>query len=98
LRHVTDTLAHCFGFGLHVEAFHLGRTAAQRQQTGEHLDDSGFSAAVGSEKAENFAFLHAEAEVVNGGETAEPPHKMLGGDGCPDGRWGFAGHRLSPLF
>ena len=73
----------------------MGRTAAQRQQAGKHLDDGGFSAAVRSEKAENFAFLHAEGDVVNGGETAEPPHEMLGGDGRSDGRLRFGSHRLS---
>src|SRR5882757_9833682 len=81
LRHVADVLADRFGIGADVEAFHEGGTAAEWQKAGEHLDDGGFSAAVGAEEAEDFAFFDAEADVVDGGEVAETAHEMFGGDG-----------------
>ena len=81
LGHVADALADRFGIGAHVEAFDPRGAFAERQQTGEHLDDGGLAAAVGAEKAEDFAFLHAEADVIDGGEIAEAAHQMFRGDG-----------------
>src|SRR5712664_1900888 len=81
LRHVADTFADGFGLGAYVEPFHMSGTAAERQKAGEHFDDRGFSAAVGAEETEDFAFFDAEADVVDGGEVAETPNQMVGGDG-----------------
>ena len=69
------------GILAHVNALHGGVAASERQQPGEHLDDGGFAAAVGAEKAEDFALFDAEAHVVHGGEIAEAPDQMLRGDG-----------------
>src|SRR6267143_5378005 len=80
LRHVADVLANGFRFGAHVEAFDEGRAAAERQKSGEHFDDGGFSAAIGAEETEDFAFSDAEADVVHGGEVAEAAHEKFGGD------------------
>src|SRR6266436_9219407 len=81
LRHVADMLADGFGIRADVEAFDKGGAAAERQKAGEHFDDGGFSAAVGAEEPEDFAFFDAEADVVDGGEVAETPNQMFGGDG-----------------
>jgi len=40
-----------------------------------------FPLAVGAEEPEDFAFFDAEADVVDGGEVAETPNQMFGGDG-----------------
>src|SRR6266576_109967 len=95
LRHVPDALAHGFGIGTNVEAFYPRGATTQRQQASEHLDDGRFSAAVGTEEAEDFTFFHTKAHVVDRREIAEAAHKMLGGDGCFDGRLRRSGHRLS---
>src|SRR6266446_5208412 len=95
LRHVADVLADRFGIGADVEAFHEGGTAAEWQKAGEHLDDGGFSAAVGAEETEDFAFFNAEADVVDGGEVAEAAHEVLRGDGGVSGRLQRRGHGFS---
>jgi len=46
-------------------------SSAERQESGEDFDDGGFSAAVGAEETEDFAFFYAEADVVHGGEAAK---------------------------
>src|ERR1700694_625966 len=70
LRHVADVLANSFRIGPHVKTFDPGRSSAERQKSGEHFDYRGFSAAVGAEEAEDFAFFDAEADVVYGGGGA----------------------------
>jgi len=55
--------------------------SAEGQQSGEHLDDRGFAAAIGAQKPEDFSLFHAEADVVHGGEVAETPDQVLRGDG-----------------
>jgi len=52
----------------------------ERQQAREHFDDGGFSAAIGTEKPKDFAFLDAEAGVIHGREAAEPANEILCGD------------------
>ncbi len=59
----------------------MSLSRAKRQETGKHFDNGGFSAAVRAEETEDFAFLDAEADIVDGGEVAEAAHEMLGGDG-----------------
>ena len=81
LRHVADIFADGFGVGANVDALDGGVAGRKRKQTGEHFDDGGFAAAVGAEKAEDFAFFDAEADVVHGGEVAEAADQMVGGDG-----------------
>src|SRR5690242_7956121 len=56
LRHVADTLADRFRVGGDVEAFNEGGPATERQETGKHFDDGGFSAPVGAKEAEDFPF------------------------------------------
>src|SRR2546430_11220652 len=61
-----------------VKAFDEGGTAAERQKAGEHFDDGGFSAAVGTEEAEDLSLFDPEADVVDGREVAEAPDQMFG--------------------
>src|SRR5512136_744568 len=92
LRHVTNALAHGFRFGAHVEAFDNSVTPAKRQEACQQLDNGGFSAAVGAEKTENFAFFDAETHVIDCGEFAETPHEMLGRNGWSGAILRRAGH------
>src|SRR5712692_678834 len=81
LRHIADALADGFRIRGDIETFDKSRTAAERQEAGKHFDDGGFSAAVGAEESEDFAFFDAEADVVDGGEVAESSDEILRGDG-----------------
>src|SRR5258708_4837580 len=81
LRHVPDALAYGFRIRADIEAFDLSLAAAQRKETGEHFDHRGFSAAVGTEETEDFAFFDSEADIVDGREAAEAPNEVLGGNG-----------------
>src|SRR5712692_4782188 len=95
LRHVADALANAFGFGAHIEAFDVSVATAERQKPREHFDDGGFPAAVGAEKAENFTFLDAKADVIDGGEIPEAAHEIVGGNGGFRRSWQDCGHGLS---
>src|SRR5260221_724956 len=57
--------AFLFGAGSDVETFHVSGSAAQRKQAGQHFDYGGFAASVWAEKAKDFAFLDAEADVID---------------------------------
>ena len=81
LSHVADALANGFRIGGDIEAFDEGGTAAERQKSGKHLDNGGFSAAVGAEKTEDFAFSNAETDVVDSREIAKTADEILRGDG-----------------
>src|ERR1700704_886162 len=48
LRHIADVLAHGFRIGAHVDAFNVGLSASEGQESGEHFDYGGFAAAVGA--------------------------------------------------
>ena len=98
MRHVADALPHRFGIHAHVQPLHISRPTAKRQKSREHFDDSGLAAPVGAEKAENFAFLDAEAHVVHGGKFAETPDKMFCGDGSLSGILRSNGHELISRF
>src|SRR5260370_1742512 len=76
LRHVTDALAYGFRIRADIEAFDMGLAAGEGQETGEHFDHRGFSAAVGTEETEDFAFFDSEADIVDGGEVAEVPDTL----------------------
>ena len=76
-RHVADALAHAFGILTHVDAVHPSVAGSKRQQAGEHLDDGGFSAAVGPQKTEDFALFHAQVHAIDGDDLAKPPHQAL---------------------
>ncbi len=95
LRHVADVFSDRFRIFTNVNTQNRGVPAGERQQAREHFDDGGFSAAVGAEKAEDFAFFNAEADVVDGGEVAETTHKILRGDGGFGGIFRDVGHRLN---
>src|SRR2546430_17084925 len=81
-----------------VKAFEGGGTAAERQKAGEHFDDGGFSAAVGTEEAEDLSLFDPEADVVDGREVAEAPDQMFGGDGGFGGIYRDVRHRLNFLL
>src|SRR5437660_10606866 len=81
LRHVADSLADSFRIGADIEPFDVSLAATERQKAGEHFDDRRFSAAIGAEETEDFAFLDAEADIVDRREATEAPNEMLGGDG-----------------
>ena len=55
----------------------FGFAACLGYQAAEHPHRGGFSCAVGSEEAEDFALVHAEGQVVDGNEVAELPRKVL---------------------
>jgi len=65
LRHVADVFAHRFRILAHINAQDRSFATRERQQTREHFDDGGFSAAIGTEKPKDFAFLDAEADVIS---------------------------------
>ena len=54
-----------------VEAADERGAGGRRQQRHQHPDQRGFAGAVGSEQAEDLAFLDGEADAVDGGEVAE---------------------------
>ena len=59
---------------LAVEGDHA---CAWRIDTGDHVKDGGFTGAVGTDQAENFAFGHIEVEIVDGDESAEASGYLL---------------------
>jgi hypothetical protein len=69
-----------------IQPFDLCGAACKREQSGQHLDDGRFSAAVRPEKSENFAALHLEADIVDRSKLPERPNEMFGGN-CHFGRW-----------
>ena len=80
LRHVAYPLA-CF------DALAVHRLAEQKclpfrcgQQSCQHFHRRGFAAAVRTEKAEDLAFLDAEAHVIDGGEGAKALGETFGFD------------------
>jgi len=74
-------LADGFGIRADVEPSTKAEPPLSGKRPVSILDDGGFSAAVGAEEPEDFAFFDAEADVVDGGEVAETPNQMFGGDG-----------------
>ena len=54
---------------------------ARRQEAGEHLHGRGLAAAVRAEEPEDFAARNLEADIVDGGEVAEPHGQVFGFDG-----------------
>ena len=70
-RHVADLAAGFEGVGENVMAGDAGGAAAGREVAGEHAHGGGFAGAVGSEKADDFAFSDAEGNVVHGGAADE---------------------------
>src|SRR5260221_4283138 len=71
LRHGADAFADPLGISAHIQSFDAGFPAAQRKQAGQHFDDGGFAAAVGSEKTKNFAASHRERNIFYRGEVSE---------------------------
>ena len=71
LRHIAHTHAHCHAARVDGFAEQFGLALRSRQKAGEHFHGGGFAAAVGAEKAENFAFFDAEAHIVYRSEVAE---------------------------
>src|SRR5262249_555713 len=92
LRHVADALAHVFGIGLHVHAFHMRGPAAQRKKTSEHLDHGGFPAAGRAKKSENLSFFDTKAHAIYGDKIAEFANKIVGNDCSSVGRWNGCAH------
>src|SRR5258707_492674 len=80
LRHVADVFAHRFRILAHINAQDRSFATRERQQAREHFNDGGFSAAIGTEKPKDFAFLDAEADVIHGREAAEAANEILRGD------------------
>ena len=71
LRHITHALAHGGAACVYRLAQECGFAFAGVQEAGEHFHGGAFAAAVGAEKAENFALADAEAHVVYRREVAE---------------------------
>ena len=81
LRHVADPHA-----GFDVARFDgaaekFGASLGGWEQAGQHLHRRGLAAAVGAEEAEDLAALDPEADVIDGGEIAEPARQTFGEDG-----------------
>src|SRR5204862_7533320 len=84
--------------GEDIEPLYISLDATERQKAGERFDDSGFSAAIGAEETEDFAFLDAEADIVDRSKVAEAAHEMLRRDGNFPVRLRSRGHGFnSPL-
>src|SRR5258708_26247391 len=50
---------------------HVASPAAQREQAGQHFDDRGLAATVGSKKPENFTASHSERNIFYRSEVSE---------------------------
>src|SRR5579871_5768883 len=71
LRHVPDVMLDGFRLGHDVESADRGGAGGWQKQSAEHADGGGFSGAVRSEEAEDFAAPDVERDVVDGEEVAE---------------------------
>ena len=60
-----------------VDARHLQRAAGGREQAAQHAERGRLAGAVGPEQAEDLAALDLEADVIDGGESAEPPDQIV---------------------
>ena len=81
LRHVADALrARASGSLRHVDAGDQHARRPRAQQAAEDADDGRFAGAVGAEEAHDLAAPDAKADVVHGGEAAEPLDQVLGDD------------------
>ena len=97
LRHVADILADLFGIFGDVEAGHLAVARRGSEQAAEHADDGGFSGAVGSQKAEDFALGYLEGNVVDGREIAEHFYQIADFEGGAVGVGGSHNVRTFPV-
>src|SRR5262249_8304904 len=96
LRHVSNAFANFFGASAHVDAFYKRASAAKRKKTGQHFDDGGLTAAVGSKKTEDFAFFNSEADAIHGGKRAKFANEIVRDDSSSIGwRLGQVGHGKS---
>jgi hypothetical protein len=72
------------------EAEHAGGAGRGIEEAGEHFQDGGLAGAVGAEKADEFAFLDGEGDVVRGAHVLVfAPAEAL--DGAEDARRFFVG-------
>ena len=56
----------------HVHAGDAGAAGVGLQEAGEHLHGRRLAGAVGAEKAQHLALLHAERDAIDGDDLAEP--------------------------
>ncbi len=71
LRHVADPVFEAVSLAPDMITGDEGVAAGGVQNAEEHFDGGGFSGPVGAEEAEDFAGVDVEADVIDGGETAE---------------------------
>src|ERR1035437_10959322 len=64
LKHDAEPAPHRTGFACQVVTEHLRTSRLNRRQRREHLEQSGFAAAVGSQEAENLAARDRKSHVV----------------------------------
>jgi hypothetical protein len=62
--------ANVHGIGGDVETSDAGDAGRGGHKSGEDAHGGGFAGAIGAEKAEDFAFVHGEGNVIDGGLIA----------------------------
>src|ERR1700722_18414114 len=98
LRHVPDAFAHGFRVHAHVKALHASCPTAERQKPRQHFDDGSLAAAVGAQKAKNFALLDTKAHIIHGRNLTESPDEGFAGDGGLGGILRKKGKQLISRF
>ncbi len=76
----TDPVAKLLGVGDHVEAVHLGATAARQQQRRQDPNRGGLAGAVGTEQAEHHPGLDIQVDAFQSFDVTEPAFEPLGTD------------------
>ena len=75
-EHERELAAICVGAFPRRVPQHFGGTAGRVEQTGEHLERGGLAGAVGTEKADEFARLDFEADIIDGQRLLVLPVKQ----------------------
>ena len=83
LAHVADPVAHAPGVTDHVDAVDLDRPLRRPEKPDQHPDRRALPRAIGAEKGEDGPRLHLDAEVIHGGEVAEPLGEAARADDHP---------------
>ena len=71
LRQISQPFCRFLVLGRHVEPGDRDRAGARSGKSGDHAHGGGLAGTVGSEKSDDFAFLHRKSQIVNNGLCAE---------------------------
>ena len=78
LRYDADVGLEVLWIGHRIDAEHFDAAYARTKLTGEEFDERRFSSAVGTEDAEEFAFVNPDVERVKSDEIPVPLPNVLG--------------------